>query len=62
MSIVRAKKSLGQHFLKDQNIARKITSPTTVFLYEQSTSIANRSNIYITNYRNNGNGFYSEIF
>lgn len=25
MSIVRAKKSLGQHFLKDQNIARKIT-------------------------------------
>lgn len=24
MSIVRAKKSLGQHFLKDQNIARKI--------------------------------------
>ena len=25
MSIVRAKKSLGQHFLRDQNIARKIT-------------------------------------
>ena len=25
MSLVRAKKSLGQHFLKDQNIARKIT-------------------------------------
>lgn len=25
MSIVKAKKSLGQHFLKDQNIARKIT-------------------------------------
>ncbi|WP_303181139.1 16S rRNA (adenine(1518)-N(6)/adenine(1519)-N(6))-dimethyltransferase RsmA [uncultured Butyricimonas sp.] len=25
MSIVRAKKHLGQHFLKDQNIARKIT-------------------------------------
>lgn len=25
MSIVRAKKSLGQHFLKDQNIAKKIT-------------------------------------
>lgn len=25
MSIVRAKKSLGQHFLKDKNIARKIT-------------------------------------
>ncbi len=25
MTIVRAKKSLGQHFLKDQNIARKIT-------------------------------------
>ncbi len=25
MSIVRAKKSLGQHFLKDRNIARKIT-------------------------------------
>lgn len=25
MSIVRAKKCLGQHFLKDQNIARKIT-------------------------------------
>lgn len=25
MSIVRAKKSLGQHFLTDQNIARKIT-------------------------------------
>jgi len=24
MSVVRAKKSLGQHFLKDQNIARKI--------------------------------------
>lgn len=32
MSIVRAKKNLGQHFLKDQNIARKITDsllPTT---------------------------------
>lgn len=32
MSIVRAKKSLGQHFLRDQNIARKITEsllPTT---------------------------------
>lgn len=26
MSTVRAKKSLGQHFLRDQNIARKITS------------------------------------
>ena len=25
MSLIRAKKSLGQHFLKDQNIARKIT-------------------------------------
>ena len=25
MSLVRAKKNLGQHFLKDQNIARKIT-------------------------------------
>lgn len=25
MSIVKAKKNLGQHFLKDQNIARKIT-------------------------------------
>lgn len=25
MSIVKAKKSLGQHFLRDQNIARKIT-------------------------------------
>ncbi len=25
MSIVRAKKSLGQHFLRDQNIAKKIT-------------------------------------
>ena len=25
MSLVKAKKSLGQHFLKDQNIARKIT-------------------------------------
>lgn len=25
MSIVKAKKTLGQHFLKDQNIARKIT-------------------------------------
>ncbi|MDL2231835.1 16S rRNA (adenine(1518)-N(6)/adenine(1519)-N(6))-dimethyltransferase RsmA [Porphyromonadaceae bacterium OttesenSCG-928-L07] len=25
MSIVKAKKSLGQHFLKDQNIAKKIT-------------------------------------
>lgn len=25
MNLVRAKKSLGQHFLKDQNIARKIT-------------------------------------
>ncbi|MDE5639651.1 MAG: 16S rRNA (adenine(1518)-N(6)/adenine(1519)-N(6))-dimethyltransferase RsmA [Odoribacter sp.] len=25
MSMVKAKKSLGQHFLKDQNIARKIT-------------------------------------
>ena len=25
MSLVRAKKSLGQHFLRDQNIARKIT-------------------------------------
>lgn len=32
MNIVRAKKSLGQHFLRDQNIARKITdslSPVT---------------------------------
>ena len=26
MSIVRAKKHLGQHFLKDQNIACKITA------------------------------------
>lgn len=26
MSLVRAKKCLGQHFLKDQNIARKITA------------------------------------
>ena len=26
MSIVRAKKHLGQHFLKDQNIAYKITA------------------------------------
>ena len=25
MSLIRAKKNLGQHFLKDQNIARKIT-------------------------------------
>ena len=26
MSYVKAKKSLGQHFLKDQNIARKIVA------------------------------------
>lgn len=29
MSVVRAKKSLGQHFLKDQNIARKIVESLT---------------------------------
>lgn len=37
MSIVRAKKHLGQHFLKDQNIARKITEsllPVTTEILE----------------------------
>lgn len=34
MSIVRAKKSLGQHFLRDQNIARKITESLLPMTHE----------------------------
>lgn len=52
MSIVKAKKSLGQHFLRDQNIARKITDslqPVTHDVLEIGPGMGVLTRILLTN-------------
>jgi len=45
MSLVRAKKHLGQHFLTDKNIAAKIVGSLQLALYCQQQTV-NRQIIY----------------